>query len=218
MAKVGVVLSGCGVYDGSEIHEATLTLLYLDRAGAEIVCMAPDVAQMEVINHLKGESAGEKRNVLAESSRIARGAIKDIKDIKSRDLDALVFPGGFGAAKNLCNFAAKGAECSVHPEVERLIKEMHAEKKPIGFECISPVIAARVLGSFKPQLTIGNDKGTAEAIEKMGGRHVDSPVDGIVVDKTNRVVTTPAYMLGPTISNVAAGIERLVDEVLDLAR
>jgi enhancing lycopene biosynthesis protein 2 len=166
MAKVGVVLSGCGVYDGSEIHEATLTLLYLDRAGAEIVCMAPDVAQMEVVNHVKGESAGEKRNVLQESSRIARGAIKDIKDVKSRDLDALVFPGGFGAAKNLCNFATKGAECSVNPEVERLIKEMHAEKKPIGFECISPVIAARVLGGFNPQLTIGNDKGTERLSRK----------------------------------------------------
>ncbi len=218
MAKVGVVLSGCGVYDGSEIHEATLTLYYLDCAGADIVCMAPDVSQMEVVNHLKGESAGEKRNVLAEASRIARGAIKDIKDIKSKDLDALVFPGGFGAAKNLCNFASKGVECGVNPEVERLIKEMHAEKKPIGFECISPVIAARVLGGFSPRLTIGNDKETAQAIEKMGGKHVDSAVDGIVVDKANKIVTTPAYMLGPTISKVAIGIEKLVGEVLELAR
>jgi enhancing lycopene biosynthesis protein 2 len=209
MAKVGVVLSGCGVYDGSEIHEATLTLLYLDRAGAEIVCMAPDVGQTEVVDHCNGKAAAEKRNVLTESSRIARGAITNIKEIKSGDIDALVFPGGFGAAKNLCGFAAHGAECGVDPEVERLIKEMHNEKKPLGFMCIAPVIAARVLGRFKPRLTIGNDKATAEAVEKMGCRHVDWE---------NRIVTTPAYMLGPTVSKVAQGVEKLVQEVLNLSR
>ena len=218
MAKVGVVLSGCGVNDGAEIHESTLTLYFLDRAGAEIIIMAPDVNQLDVVNHIKGEAMSEKRNVLVEAARIARGAIKDIKAVKARDIDALVFPGGFGAAKNLCNFAVKGADCAVNPEVERLIKEMHGEKKPIGFECIAPVIAAKVLGSFKPELTIGNDRGTAEAIEKMGGKHVAAPVDGIVVDRKNNIVTTPAYMLGPTISKVALGIEKLVNEVLKLAK
>lgn len=218
MARVGVVLSGCGVFDGAEIHEATLTLLFLDRAGAEIVCMAPDTDQMHVVNHIKGEATGEKRNVLAESSRIARGVIKDLKDVKSADLDALVFPGGFGAAKNLCDFAVKGADCAVNPQVERLIKEMHAAKKPIGFACIAPVIAAKVLGSFNPELTIGNDKDTAEAIEKMGGKHVGSPVENAVIDRKNKIVTTPAYMLGPTISKVALGIEKLINEVLKMAR
>jgi len=218
MARVGVVLSGCGVFDGAEIHEATLTLLFLDRAGAEIVCMAPDTDQMHVVNHIKGEATGEKRNVLAESSRIARGVIKDMKDVKAVDLDALVFPGGFGAAKNLCDFAVKGADCAVNPQVERLIKEMHAAKKPVGFACIAPVIAAKVLGSFNPEVTIGNDKGTAEAIEKMGGKHVVSPVEGAVVDRKNKIVTTPAYMLGPTISKIALGIEKLIDEVLKMAR
>jgi enhancing lycopene biosynthesis protein 2 len=217
MARVGVVLSGCGVFDGAEIHEAALTLFFLDRAGAEIICMAPNVDQMDVVNHIKGEAVGEKRNVLIESSRIARGIIKDIKDVTSGDLDALVFPGGFGAAKNLCDFAVKGPSCSVNPEVERLIKDMHVAKKPIGFICIAPVIAAKVLGSFNPQLTIGNDPGTAEAIEKMGGKHLVSTVDNIVVDAKNKVVTTPAYMLGPTISKVALGIEKLVSEVLRLA-
>jgi enhancing lycopene biosynthesis protein 2 len=216
MAKVGVVLSGCGVYDGAEIHEATLTLLFLDRAGAEIICMAPNVDQMHVINHLKGEVTGEKRNVLVESSRIARGAIKDMKDVKAGDLDALIFPGGFGAAKNLCDFAVKGADCTVNPEVEKLIKEMHAAKKPLGFACIAPVIAAKVLGSFGPRLTIGNDKDTAEAIEKMGGKHIDTPVDDAVVCRKNKIVSTPAYMLGPTISKVAVGMEKLVNEVLKL--
>jgi enhancing lycopene biosynthesis protein 2 len=217
MARVGVVLSGCGVFDGAEIHEATLTLFYLDRAGSDIICMAPNVDQMDVVNHIKGEAADGKRNVLIESSRIARGVIKDIKDVKAEDLDALVFPGGYGAAKNLCNFAVKGPDCTVHPEVERLIKEMNAAKNPLGFICIAPVIAARVLGSFSPQLTIGNDAGTADALEKMGGTHVICTVDNIVVDAKNKVVTTPAYMLGPTISKVALGIEKLINAVLKLA-
>ena len=217
MAKVGVVLSGCGVFDGAEIHEAALTLFFLDRAGAQIICTAPDADQMDVVNHRKGEAAGEKRNVLVESSRIARGDIKDIKDVQAADLDALVFPGGFGAAKNLCSFAVKGADCTVNADVYRLVKEMHSAKKPIGFVCIAPVIAAKVLGSFNPQLTIGSDKDTAEAIEKMGGKHVVSTVDNIVVDRKNKIVTTPAYMLGPTISKVALGIEKLINEVLKMA-
>lgn len=218
MARVGVVLSGCGVFDGAEIHEATLTLLYLDRAGAEIICMAPNIDQMDVVNHVKGEAAGEKRNVLVEASRIARGNIKDMKDVKAADLDALIFPGGFGAAKNLCNFAVKGADCAVHPDIDRLIKEMHEAKKPIGFACIAPVIAAKVLGSYTPKLTIGSDEGTAQAVEKMGGKHIKAAVDRVVVDEKNKIVTTPAYMLGPSISKVAEGMEKLVEEVLKLAR
>ena len=217
MARVGVVLSGCGVYDGAEIHESALTLFFLDRAGTQIICMAPDVDQMDVINHMKGAAGSEKRNVLIESSRIARGDIRDIKDVKAAELDALVFPGGFGAAKNLCTFAVKGADCTVNADVERLIKEMHSAKKPIGFVCIAPVIAAKVLGSFKPELTIGSDKDTAQAIEKMGGKHVVASVDKTVVDRKNKIVSTPAYMLGPTISQVALGIEKLIQEVLGMA-
>ncbi|MCD6133333.1 MAG: isoprenoid biosynthesis glyoxalase ElbB [Deltaproteobacteria bacterium] len=214
MKKVGVVLAGSGVMDGSEIHEATLTLYFLDRAGAEIVCMAPDVEQRDVVNHLKGEPSNETRNVLVEAARIARGNIKDIKEIKASDLDALIFPGGYGAAKNLCDFAIKGADCTVNPEVERLIKEMHEAGKPMGFICIAPVIAAKVLGA---EVTIGNDKDTAAAIEKMGGKHVVRNVDDIAVDEKNNVVSTPAYMLGPTISKVALGIEKLVNKVLELS-
>ncbi len=217
MAKVGVVLSGCGVYDGTEIHEAALTLLFLDRAGADIRCMSPDCDQLEVIDHLKGAAVEETRNVLVESSRIARGEIADMKEITAGDLDVLIFPGGFGAAKNLCDFAVKGADCTVNSEVERLIKEMYRAKKPMGFICIAPVIAARVLGPSGPELTIGNDEATAEAIEKMGGRHVASTVENTVIDRENKIVTTPAYMLGPSISRVAMGIEKLVHEVLDLA-
>jgi len=213
MVRVGVILSGCGVYDGSEVHEATLTLLFLDRAGAEIVLAAPDIETVAV-DHLTGAPCGEKRRVLAESARIARGKIADMKELSARDLDALIFPGGFGAAKNLCDFAARGAECTVHPEVVRLIREMREAGKPMGFICIAPVLAARLLGA---KVTIGADPATRAAIEKMGGKHVTCGVDEIAVDEENRVVSTPAYMLGPTISRVALGIEKLVARVLQMA-
>lgn len=217
--KVGVVLSGCGVYDGSEIHEAVITLLALDKTKAQVICMAPDIAQLHVINHLKGEeSTGESRNVLVEAARIARGEIKDIKDFSANDIDALIFPGGFGAAKNLCDFALKGKDCMVNQKVERLVKEMHEAKKPMGFICIAPVIAAKVLGEHGPTLTIGSDEGTAAAIEAMGGKHVVKKVDEIEVCAGTRIVSTPAYMLGPGISDVAAGIEKLVYKVLELSK
>jgi enhancing lycopene biosynthesis protein 2 len=219
MTKVGVVLSGCGFLDGSEIHEATLTLYFLDRAGAEIIRMAPDINQLHVIDHSSSEVAeGEIRKVLIESARIARGEIKKMEEIKADDLDALIFPGGYGVAKNLSDFAVKGVQCTVNPEVERLIKEMKGAKKPLGFICIAPVIAAKVLGEANPQLTIGNDKDTATAIEKMGGKHIVCEVDGIAIDEENKIVSTPAYMLGPTIYKVSLGIEKLVAKVLELAQ
>ena len=218
MKKVGVVLSGCGVYDGAEIHESTLTLYFLDQSGAQILCMAPDIAQMHVIDHAKGQpTTGEKRNVLAEAARIARGEIRDMREVKAADLDALIFPGGFGAAKNLCDFAVKGVDCAVDAQVERLIREMHTAKKPIGFICIAPVLAAKVLGSFSPRLTVGCDKDTVAALEKLGARHVVCRVDEVETDTDQKIVTTPAYMLGPSIAHVAKGIEKLVHMVLKLA-
>jgi enhancing lycopene biosynthesis protein 2 len=216
--NVGVVLSGCGVYDGAEIHEATLVLYYLDRAGVSITCMAPNVPQMHVVNHTTGEPTNETRNILVEAARIARGEIRDMASVKEGELDALIFPGGYGAAKNLCDFAVKGVDCNVHPEVERLINEMHAAGKPQGFICIAPVLAAKVLGKYGPRLTIGNDAATAQAISAMGAVHLIANVDEIVICRKNRIVTTPAYMLGPTISHVARGIEKLVDEVVNMAR
>jgi len=214
MTKVGVLLCGCGMYDGSEVHEATLTLFFLDRAGAEIVCMAPDIGQAEVVNHISGQATGEKRQVLLEAARIARGDIRDIKQVRASELDALILPGGLGAAKNLCDFALKGADCTVNPEVAGLIREMHQAGKPIGFICIAPAIAAKVLGA---KVTIGTDRATAAAVERMGGSHVMCQVDQIAVDEEKKVVSTPAYMLGPTISKVALGIEKLVAKVLELA-
>lgn len=217
--KVGVVLSGCGVYDGAEINESVLTLLALDRAGAETVCLAPDVAQRHVVNHLTGQPAeGETRNVLVEAARIARGKVADLAGFDAGTLDALVLPGGFGAAKNLCDFAFRGADCEVHPEVARVVREVHAAGKPVGAVCIAPVILARLLGEEKPKVTIGSDPGTAAAIGKMGGEHVACGGGGAVVDEEKRLVTSPAYMLDSPISEVSAGIEKLVAELLRLSR
>lgn len=216
MKKIGVVLSGCGVRDGSEIHEAVCALLAIDRAGCEAVCMAPN-ADFAVTDHLTMQEAGEKRNILVESARIARGNIRDIKDVKAADLDAVVFPGGFGAAKNLCDFAVKGAAASVHPEVARLLKEMIAAKKPIGAICIAPaLISAALGGEYAPTLTIGNDAGTAAEINKTGAIHQECPVSGFVVDKKNKIVSTPAYMLATRISEAYEGIEKCVKEVIKL--
>jgi len=220
MAKrIGVILSGCGVYDGSEIYEAVITLLAIDRAGAEAVCMAPDIPQMHVINHLVGEPAeGESRNVLVESARIARGNIKDLATVKVSDIDALILPGGFGAAKNLCDFAVAGPDCSVNTEVARLIKEMHAAKKPIAAVCIAPAVLSKVLGNeeIAHRLTIGTDAETAEALSKMGTDHIECPVREIVIDRENMLVSSPAYMLAGNISEAAEGIEKTVQALIGL--
>lgn len=209
-------MSGCGVFDGTEIHEAVLTLLALDRAGAEIVCMAPDMNQLHVINHRSQEVMDEKRNVLVESARIARGDIKDLAKVKATNLDALIIPGGFGAAKNLSDFAVKGPDASVHPEVQRILREMILSGKPIGALCIAPATLTKAISEKDPEVTIGNDPDTAAAIETMGGRHIACTVDMIHVDQKNRIVTTPAYMLGPTIKDVAVGIEKLVKKVIGM--
>jgi len=216
MQKVGVVLSGCGVRDGSEIHEAVFALLAIDRHGGEAVCMAPD-ADFPETNHLTMEETGNKRNALVEGARIARGNIRDIKTVTAADLDAVVLPGGFGAVKNLCDFAAKGAGATVHPEVARLLREMSAAGKPIGAICIAPAVVATVLGKDKkPTLTIGTDEGTAAELEKTGARHQACPVTECVADRANKIVSTPAYMLAQHISQVCEGIDKCVKEVIAL--
>ena len=216
--KIGVVLSGCGVMDGSEIHEAVLTLLAIDRAGAEAVCMAPNTAQSDVINHLTNQPMNEIRNILIEAARIARGKIRDIKTVKSNEIDALIFPGGYGAAKNLSDFASKGKDASAHPDVAHLVSNMIQAKKPIGAICIAPAIVAVVFrGKKKVRLTIGTDAATGDQLEAMGAEHENCPVRELVVDKENKIVTTPAYMLAKRISEAAEGIEKLVKTVIQLA-
>jgi enhancing lycopene biosynthesis protein 2 len=215
--KIGVLLAGCGVFDGSEIHEAVLTLLFLDQAGAQIVCMAPNMKQLHVIDHTNQSLADEQRNVFVESARIARGDIVDLETVSAQQLDGLIIPGGFGAAKNLSNFAVKGPEAQVHPQVQRLLDEMIAARKPIGALCIAPATVAKALAVHHPEVTIGSDVGTAAAIETMGAKHVSCKVDAIHVDTKRKIVTTPAYMLGPSIRHVALGIEKLVKKVIELA-
>ncbi len=217
MKKVAIVLSGCGVNDGSEIHEAVLTLLHVVKASGQAEFYAPDIAQHRTVNHLSGKPEAEQRNILKESARIARGHVKDLKRLNSQSADALIFPGGFGAAINLCNFAEAGAHCVVNPEVERVITEFHRDTKPVGFICIAPVIAAKVLGSHGIELTIGNDQETAAAIEAMGARHVKKDVHQIQIDEENKVVSTPAYMLAENIAEAESGIAKLCQAVLELA-
>ena len=217
MKKIGVILSGCGVLDGSEIHEAVLTLLAIDHAGAEAVCLAPNIAQYSVVNHYSGETMqNEFRNVLVESARIARGKIIDLKEIEPLDLDALIVPGGFGAAKNLSDYAFSGAKCHINPEIAAAVQSFYSTDKPLGFICIAPVIAAKVLGHEHIELTIGNDRETADNLEAMGATHIDCPVGDTHISKKGRIVSTPAYMLGRTISEVAKGIEQLVKDIISL--
>jgi len=216
--RVGVILSGCGVYDGAEIHEAVLAMLALDRAGAEIVCLAPNKDQVDVIDHVTGKPAGEKRNVLVEAARIARGQIKDVAAVTAGDLDAVLLPGGYGAAKNLSSFASAGAQCQVEPSVAKLLRDMHALGKPIAALCIAPAIVAKVFGdSIHPDLTIGKDPATAKQIGATGSHHVDAGAVDVVIDRKNKIVTTPCYMLASRISEVATGAEKAVAALLELA-
>jgi len=216
VAKVAVVLAGCGVYDGAEINEAVLTLLSLEQQGASYQCFAPDMEQMHVINHLTGEPVeGETRNVLIEAARIARGNVLDLASARAEDFDALLVPGGFGAAKNLSNFAVAGAQMEVQPDFLRVARAFHAAGKPIGLVCIAPVMAAAICGEGA-RCTIGNDAEVAAAIEAMGGEHLECPVNEARVDAERKLVTTPAYMLAGSVSEAYAGISDCVRDVLAL--
>lgn len=212
MKKFAVVLAGCGVYDGAEIHESTLALLAIKQAGADYQCFAPDVDQHHVINHLNGEEMDEKRNVLVESARIARGNIKPLSEYKASDFDALLFPGGFGAAKNLSTVAFDGPNAKVNPEVAAALTTTHAIKKPIGAMCISPAFVAKVLGEVN--VTIGKDAGTIQAIEAMGGKHVETDHGDVVYDEENMLFTTPCYMLEGGITDIWDGAYNIVDAMM----
>jgi len=218
MKKVAVVLSGCGVYDGSEIHEAVLTLLSLARSGAEVSCVAPDITQKHVVDHSKGQvMVDEDRNVMQEAARISRGKILALDQVRADQFDAFIYVGGYGAAKNLSSFAFDGVTYDADPGTASLIQEAHAASLPQGFMCIAPVLAASALGNKSVQLTIGNDAGTAAALEAKGAQHQECPVGGIIVDSDNKVVSTPAYMLAENILQAESGINQLVKAVLQMA-
>ena len=217
MKKIAVILSGCGVFDGSEIQESVITLLEIEQQGASYQCFAPNIEQLHVVNHLTGEVAsGETRNVLVESARIARGNIQDVTKINVNDFDAIILPGGFGAAKNLSDFALVGPQAKVQADVANAVQSFKNADKPIGLICIAPALAPLLLGEGVV-CTVGSDKGTADAITTMGGKHQTCAVDDIVIDNSNKLVTTPAYMLAKNITQAASGIRKLVQQVVSMS-
>ena len=212
--KFAVVLSGNGVFDGAEIHEATLTLYFIKKHGANYEIFAPDIPQYHVINHITGDEMNETRNVLVESARIARGKIKPLSEFNAGDFDVLIFPGGFGAAKNLSSFAFEGPQLTVNADVEKALKDMAAAGKPIGALCISPVILAKVFGDV--EITIGQDPGTADAIQQLGARHKNTGHGEIVIDEKYKLVTTPCYMLDANIVQIGDGAGKAVKALLEM--
>ncbi len=219
MKKAAVILSGSGVFDGAEIQESVITLLALDRANVNVDIFAPDIDQHHVINHLTGNEMDEKRNVLIEAARIARGEIKDLQIANVNDYDMVIFPGGFGVAKNFCDLAFKGKDCEVNPIIEEFIIKAISEKKPLGFMCIAPALLAKVASKIglKLSLTIGTDPGTAEVIESFGSIHIECQANEIAYDEKNKIVTAPAYMVGKRIHEVADGIEKLISKILEIS-
>lgn len=214
--KFAVVLSGCGVYDGAEIHEAMMTLLAIKRHGAACQMFAPDVMQHHVVNHLTGEIMNESRNVLTESARIARGKIKPLKEYRAENFDGIIFPGGFGVAKNLCSYAFDGPEMKIDKVVEKAIRETHEADKPIGALCIAPVLVTRILGSV--EVTVGSEGDTAADIRTMGGTHKKTGNGEIVIDRKNKIVTTPCYMLDAEITDIEEGVSEAVKAIISLCK
>ncbi len=210
----GVILSGCGHQDGAEIHEATLTLWAIHKNGADYQCFAPDILQHHVLNHITGKEMGEQRNVLIEAARIARGNIKPLAEYRAEIFDGLVIPGGFGAAKNLCTYAADGPECTVNEDVAEAVRSTHRAKKPIGALCIAPVILARVLG--KGTMTIGQDQTTAGHLAALGASPVPTWQGEIAVDTANKIVTTPCYMLNSRVDQIGKGADNLIRAMVEL--
>lgn len=213
MKNFAVVLCGCGPMDGSEIHESVMTLLAIDRNECQYTIFAPDADQYHVMNHYTKEVMPEKRNMLVEAARIARGDIHPLTELKSADFDAVVFPGGFGAAKNLFTYAIKGTKAEVDAEVERVIKDFHAQRKPIGALCISPVLLARVLGNIT--ITVGTDERTIHDVETFGAQHINTQQTEVIADKENMVFSTPCYMLPATIADIADCAENLIETILE---
>lgn len=214
MKKFAVLLSGCGVFDGAEIHEATLTLLAIKRQNSDYQIFAPDIEQHHVINHLTGDVMHEKRNVLVESARIARGKIKPLTEYHATEFDGLILPGGFGVAKNLSSYAFDGADCTVLEDVSRAIIETHKAGKPIGALCIAPVLIAKILKNV--DITIGQDEKTIKSVEAMGAKHISTHPTDIIVDKSSKVVTSPCYMLDSSIAQIFEGAENVVKAMMEM--
>ncbi|MBP7103043.1 MAG: isoprenoid biosynthesis glyoxalase ElbB [Bacteroidales bacterium] len=212
MRKIAIIISGCGNLDGAEIHETLMTMLAIDKRGIEYEMFAPDIEQYHVINHITKKEMSEKRNVLIEAARIARGNIKDINKFSVKNFDAVVFPGGYGVAKNLFSYTLDGVHAKVLPQIEKIIKDTYASGKPIGALCISPVLIAKVLGDIT--VTIGQDQATADDIIKMGANHINAIQTDVVSDRKNKIFTTPCYMLNASVSDIAEGADNLIQAML----
>lgn len=211
--KFAVLLAGCGVYDGAEIHEAVLTLLAIIKQGGVYQCFAPDILQHHVVNHFDGSEMHEKRNVIVEAARIARGDIKRLSEFNVSDFDALIIPGGFGAAKNLSTIAFEGVDAKVTPELERAILDMVEAKKPIGALCIAPAILAKVLTGVN--VTIGDDKETIQVIEAMGSHHKKTTHGEVIIDKKFNVFSTPCYMLDASLLDIEQGANNIIKSIME---
>lgn len=214
MKRFAIILAGCGVYDGAEIHEAVMTMYAIDNNGAESNLFAPNIAQHHVVNHLTGAEMPETRNVLVESARIARGNIRPITELEMRNFDALIFPGGFGVAKNLCNYAFKGSNCTINPEISKVIRETISLRKPIGALCISPVLLAKIIGDVT--ITVGPDESDAKNVEAMGANHVVTNHGDVIIDQKHKLFSTPCYQLKSTIVQIAEGADNIVKAMLKM--
>lgn len=226
--KIGILLSGCGVYDGTEIQEAVFSLLAVAEHGADVLFMAPDVNQMHVVNHLSGEEMPETRNVLVESARIARGDIEDLINVTSADIDALVIPGGFGTAKNHTNWAVKGPGSTINPEVKRLILEMVSSHKPITALCMGPTTVAKALegSTFTAMLTVGTTsekspydiQAISDGMKQTGAIPQMKTIREISVDKNLKIVSAPCYMMDATPLEVRENIKVAIDKMFELLK
>lgn len=214
MKNAAIILSGCGVYDGSEIHEAIMVMLAIDKSGGKYSIFAPNRDQFHAINHLNGDVMSENRNILVESARIARGKIAPINTLNPDDFDLIVFPGGYGVAKNISNYANAGVEMNVDKDIEEVIKKFHAQNKPIGAMCIAPVLLAKIIPNAL--LTIGNDQLASDHLSQLGATHKRCDQTEVLIDYKNRIVSTPCYMLNASISQIAQSAENLISALYNL--
>ena len=224
--NIGVIFSGSGVYDGTEIQEGVFTLLSIKKAGAEAVCFAPDVDQHHVINHITGEEMQETRNVLVESARIARGDIQSLDAFDASQLDALILPGGFGAAKNLTKWAFSGPEGEINEQVKAAIVSMVKMNKPVAGLCMGPTVIAKALegSGLSATLTVGSTEAPSpyeidaisQGMEKTGATAVMKTIEEIAVDKKNKIVTAPCYMMEADILQIRTNVQKAVDALVKL--
>jgi enhancing lycopene biosynthesis protein 2 len=213
MGPVAIVLSGCGYKDGSEITEAVSLLIALSEKNIPYKIFAPSLKFSATFH--RGEGSAGDRNTLEESARIARGHVDDLNTLQPAAFEGLAFPGGFGAAVHLCNFASQGAKATVLPVVKKTIESFYNDQKPILAMCIAPALVSCVLGHHHVTVTIGNDADTAAELAKTGAVHENCAVDHFITDRDHRVVTTPAYMYdSATPIQVFTGVRKAVQEFL----